>query len=55
MATKTKGAWNIQNLKGIVRTFKDAEHPDAIAWMSNRDDKLPAKPKVEKPKKKTAV
>jgi hypothetical protein len=49
---KTKGSWKIQNLLGIERVFKDPEHPDAIAWMSNRDDKVPAKPKVEKPKKK---
>lgn len=46
---KTKGSWKIQNLKGVERMFKDAEHPDAIAWMSNRDDKVP---KIEKPPKK---
>lgn len=36
MPMKTKGSWRITNLKGIERVFKDAEHPDAIAWMSNR-------------------
>lgn len=45
---KTKGSWKITNLKGIERTFKDAEHPDAIAWMSNRDDKAPSPPKANK-------
>lgn len=48
---KTKGSWKIANLMGVERTFKDAEHPDAIAWMSNRDLKVPPKPKVEKKKK----
>lgn len=48
---RTKGSWRIQNLKGIERVFKSEEDPEAIAWMSNRDDKAPVKPKVEKPKK----
>lgn len=48
---KTKGSWKITNLKGIERTFKDAESPEALEWMSNRDDKVPPKPKVVKPKK----
>jgi hypothetical protein len=48
----TKGSWNITNLKGINRVFKEADSPDAIAWMSNRDDKAPPKPKAApKPKK----
>jgi hypothetical protein len=51
MAYKTKGSWKIANLKGVERVFKDAEDPEAIAWMSNRDDKAPPKPKVVKPKK----
>lgn len=48
---KTKGSWTISNLKGVERVFKDAESPEAVEWMRNRDDKAPSAPKVAKPKK----
>jgi hypothetical protein len=35
---KTKGAWKIQNLSGVMKTFKDDESADARAWMRNRGD-----------------
>lgn len=35
---KTKGAWKIQNLNGVMKTFKDDESADARAWMRNRGD-----------------
>jgi hypothetical protein len=35
---KTKGAWKIQNLSGVMKTFKDDESSDARAWMRNRGD-----------------
>lgn len=34
----TKGSWKIQNLSGVVKTFKDDETSDARAWMRNRGD-----------------
>lgn len=34
----TKGSWKIQNLNGVMKTFKDDESPDARAWMRNRGD-----------------
>ena len=37
-ATETKGAWKIQNLRGVMKNFKDAESTDAKAWMKNRGD-----------------
>lgn len=33
---KTKGSWNISNLVGVVRVFKDPETPEALAWMRDR-------------------
>ena len=33
-----KGSWKIQNLSGVMKTFKDAEQSDARAWMKNRGD-----------------
>jgi hypothetical protein len=50
---QTKGSWRIANLKGVERVFKESDSPEAIEWMSNRDDKAPAKPKPPgAPKKK---
>ena len=49
MATsKVKGAWKIQNLKGVIKSFKSNESPEAIAWMSNRDLEVTKKEKVSK-------
>ena len=56
MAT-VKGAWRIQNLRGVMKTFKNAESEEARAWMINRDDeiikvpKVPKVPKVETPER----
>lgn len=33
---ETKGSWKIQNMGGILKNFKDAESPDARAWMKDR-------------------
>lgn len=33
---ETKGSWKIQNMGGILKNFKDAESPEARAWMKNR-------------------
>lgn len=33
-----KGSWKIQNLNGVMKTFKDSEQADARAWMKNRGD-----------------
>ena len=41
--------WDIQNLKGVMKKFKDPESDEARAWMSNRDE-APQK-KEPKPKK----
>lgn len=48
MAHKTKGAWNIMNLRGIMKTFKDPESDEARAWMVDRTEKAEKAPKVEK-------
>jgi len=32
-----KGNWKIQNLNGVMKTFKDPESSEARAWMRNRD------------------
>ena len=34
--TETKGNWKIQNLSGEMKNFKDADSPEARAWMKTR-------------------
>jgi hypothetical protein len=50
MPMQTKGSWEIMNLRGVMKRFKSNESPEAIAWMSNRDEA--DAPKERKPRKK---
>ena len=57
MVMVVKGAWKIQNLRGVFKSFKNHESDEARAWMSNRDEEVirvpkePKVPKVESPEK----
>jgi hypothetical protein len=51
----TKGSWQVQNLRGVMKRFMDVESDEARAWMSNRDEEVEKKEGAAKRPKLTEL